>query len=40
MKFSDKDKIQNLDSVYESHMFLILKNCLVFFSKHTRLFIR
>ena len=30
--------MQNLNFVYELYIFLILKKCLVFFSKHTLLF--
>ena len=30
--------MQNLCSVFELYMFLIFKNCLVLFSKHTRFF--
>ena len=38
IKFSYKKKMQNLGFVYELYMLLILKNCLVSFSKPTFLF--
>ena len=33
-KFPYIDKMQNLGFVYNLYMFLVLKNCLVLFSKH------